>query len=50
MVQRGQTQVALPEENLPLWQRLPEGLRQAIIGAMGGVMIALLLGAGFIWC
>lgn len=49
MDERRQTAMALPPEDIPRW-KVPEGLKLFLVGAMGGTMIALLLGAGFIWC
>ena len=40
--------VAVYPEDLPLWQRIPEGLRLLLTGALGGIMIAALLGIGLL--
>lgn len=38
--------MAVPEENLPLWQKIPEGLKLFLTGAGGGLIIGALLGLG----
>lgn len=41
-------EVAIPAEGVPLWQKVPEGLRLILTGALGGLMIGALIGVGLL--